>query len=79
MANLTKVIVVHNSQYQRSGPKSYVSLLRKYKFAPTKEGPYFVGNKVHTRGTAFRFINPCLNNKHGSVDVVSGFVPLDFV
>ena len=53
MANLTRVNVIPNPQYQRSGPKSYVSLLRKYNFAPTKEGPYFVGNKVQTRGTAF--------------------------
>ena len=49
-SNLTKVNLIHNPKYQRSGPKSYVSLLRKYNFAPTRDGPYFVGNKMQHQG-----------------------------
>lgn len=49
-SNLTKVNLIHNAKYQRSGPKSYVSLLKKYDFNPTKEGPYFVGNKIQHSG-----------------------------
>ena len=49
-SNLTKVKLIHNPKYKRSGPKSYVSLLRKYNFAPTRDGPYFVGNKMQHQG-----------------------------
>ena len=49
-SKLTRVKLVHNPHYKRSGPKSYVYLLRKYAFKPTKEGPYFVGNKIHQKG-----------------------------
>jgi len=48
--NLQRVNLIHNPKYQRSGPKSYVSLLHKYKFSPTKEGPYFVGNEADQQG-----------------------------
>lgn len=58
--NLQRVILVHNPKYQRSGLKSYVSLLHKYKFSPTKEGPYFVSNKAHHQG------------KHGAEHAVGG-------
>ena len=71
MASLTRVNVVPNPKYQRSGPKSYVSLLRKYKFHPTKDGPYFMGNRMHTRGKIGSLppvggrvhIVPCLQKK----------------
>ena len=48
--NLQRVNLIHNSKYQRSGPKSYVSLLHKYKFSPTLEGPYVVSHKAHHQG-----------------------------
>ena len=48
--HLTRVARVHNPEYQRSGLKSYVFLLNKYKFSPTKPGPYFVGNSVKQQG-----------------------------
>jgi hypothetical protein len=48
--NLQRITRIFNPQYKRSGPKSYVHLLNKYGFNPTKEGPYFKGNKVHHRG-----------------------------
>ncbi|KAI0546011.1 eukaryotic aspartyl protease [Xylaria curta] len=38
---LTKVRAIHNQNYKRNGTKSYVHLLRKYNFEPTKAGPYF--------------------------------------
>ncbi|KAI8630006.1 eukaryotic aspartyl protease [Xylariaceae sp. FL1651] len=37
---LSKVKVVHNQNYRRHGTKSYVHLMRKYGFGPTKDGPY---------------------------------------
>jgi len=49
-SSLQKIKLVPNPNYKKSGPKSYVWLLQKYAFQPTKEGPYFVGNKVHQRG-----------------------------
>ena len=55
-SSLTKVNLIHNPKYQRSGPKSYVSLLRKYDFAPTKDGPYFVGNKIQHQGKLGRLL-----------------------
>ncbi|KAL8940334.1 MAG: hypothetical protein Q9211_002328 [Gyalolechia sp. 1 TL-2023] len=48
--NLTRITRVPNPKYQRSGPKSYVSLLCKYKFSPTKPGPYLLGGKVQQKG-----------------------------
>ena len=47
---LQKISLVKNPKYVRSGPKSYVYLLRKYAFKPTTEGPYFMGNKIHQQG-----------------------------
>ena len=41
---------MHNEKYRRSGPKSYVSLLHKYEFSPTKDGPYFVTSRLHHQG-----------------------------
>lgn len=59
-SNFSKVRLIHNPKYQRSGPKSYVSLLKKYNFSPTTDGPYFVTNKVHQQG------------KHGEAKAVGG-------
>lgn len=39
--NLSKIEIIHNQNYMPHGTKSYVHLLRKYNFEPTKEGPYF--------------------------------------
>ena len=49
-SKLTRVGRVRNPNYKASGLKSYVSLMHKYKFAPTKEGPYFAGQKAHHQG-----------------------------
>ncbi|KAL2001731.1 hypothetical protein VTN02DRAFT_1343 [Thermoascus thermophilus] len=42
----TKVRLLANPKYRPSGTKSYVHLLRKWGFTPTKEGPYFVGSRL---------------------------------
>jgi hypothetical protein len=39
--SLSKVRAVPNNKYQRHGTKSYVSVLNRYGFQPTKPGPYF--------------------------------------
>ncbi|RFU30962.1 hypothetical protein B7463_g5370, partial [Scytalidium lignicola] len=46
LQGLQKVKIVANSKYKRSGLKSYVYLLNKWGFEPTKPGPYFIMNKV---------------------------------
>jgi len=38
---LHKIPLVHNKNYQRHGTKSYVYLLNRFGFQPTKPGPYF--------------------------------------
>ena len=58
--NLQKIKVVHNKNYQRSGVKSYVSLLHKYKFTPTLDGPYTFINAAHHQG------------KHGENKAIGG-------
>ncbi|MCJ1365578.1 hypothetical protein MMC16_004702 [Acarospora aff. strigata] len=45
-SHLQKIKLVTNPNYKKSGPKSYVWLMQKYGFQPTKEGPYFVGNNI---------------------------------
>ncbi|KAI1823418.1 eukaryotic aspartyl protease [Xylaria intraflava] len=47
---LTKIRAIHNQNYKRHGTKSYVHLLRKYNFEPTKEGPYTLVNAPKEKG-----------------------------
>ena len=49
-SHLQKIPRVRNPRYQPNGTKSYVYLLRKWGFQPTKGGPYFVGHQVHQTG-----------------------------
>jgi hypothetical protein len=49
---LSKVKVVLNKNYKRHGTKSYVHLMNKYGFEPTKPGPYFMAPRIHQRGLA---------------------------
>ena len=49
-SKLGRITLVHNPKYKRSGPKSYVYLLNKYKFKPTTTGPYFMGTKITQQG-----------------------------
>lgn len=59
-SKLQKIKLIHNKNYKASGPKSYVYLLHKYNFKPTKDGPYFMINKAHAQG------------KHGENKAVGG-------
>ncbi|XXH03507.1 Aminodeoxychorismate lyase [Hypoxylon texense] len=47
---LSKVKVIHNQNYKRHGTKSYVYLLNRFGFQPTKPGPYFHVDKVRQHG-----------------------------
>lgn len=50
MSATHRVVRIANPHYARSGTKSYVYALNKYKFNPTKNGPYFMANKVRRQG-----------------------------
>lgn len=49
----TRIKLIRNPRYQPSGTKSYVHLLRKFGFTPTKEGPYFVGSRLEQTGKPY--------------------------
>ncbi|KAH8893299.1 acid protease [Thozetella sp. PMI_491] len=49
---LKKIKATHNKNYKRHGLKSYVYLLNRFGFEPTKPGPYFHQNTIHQRGLA---------------------------
>lgn len=49
----SKLYLIPNPDYQKSGIKSYVHLMRKYRIRPTKEGPYSIGHTLHQTGRPF--------------------------
>ncbi|KAK3685882.1 aspartic endopeptidase [Podospora appendiculata] len=49
---LQKVKAIPNKNYKRHGTKSYVYLLNRFGFQPTKPGPYFHQTVIHQRGLA---------------------------
>jgi hypothetical protein len=49
---LQKVRAIPNKNYQRHGTKSYVYLMNRFGFNPTKPGPYFHQKRMHQRGLA---------------------------
>lgn len=49
----SKLPLLPNPKYHKSGLKSYVHLIRKYSFHPTKPGPYFIGSVLHQTGRPF--------------------------
>ncbi|EAU36501.1 predicted protein [Aspergillus terreus NIH2624] len=49
----SKLYLIPNPNYQKSGIKSYVHLMRKYRIRPTKEGPYSIGHTLHQTGRPF--------------------------
>lgn len=49
---LRKVLAVPNQNYKAHGTKSYVYLLNKFGFQPTKPGPYRHATAIHQRGLA---------------------------
>lgn len=48
--SLEKVIARPNLNYRRHGTKSYVSVLNRYPFVPTKPGPYLKEKATFSRG-----------------------------
>ncbi|KAJ5640623.1 hypothetical protein N7528_000248 [Penicillium herquei] len=53
MSVATKIKVIANPRYQKSGTKSYVHMMRKYGFNPTKPGPYFLGKTLQQTGRQY--------------------------
>lgn len=47
---LRKVKLAINPRYKKSGIKSYVFLLHKWGFNPTKEGPYIMSSRIQQTG-----------------------------
>ncbi len=83
-SNLTRINRLPNPNYERSGPKSYVYLLNKYKFSPTKPGPYLLRGKVQQKGK-YGIKNPVGGKAHvqrilqkkSTKDAQPGDVPAD--
>jgi hypothetical protein len=53
---LQKVNVILNRNYKPNGTKSYVHLMNKFGFQPTKPGPYFHENRLKQRGLAHSIV-----------------------
>ncbi|PWY85608.1 acid protease [Aspergillus eucalypticola CBS 122712] len=49
----TKIKLIPNLNYKRSGTKSYVHLIRKYRFQPTKPGPYTLSSSIQQTGRPY--------------------------
>mgnify|MGYP001035926099 CR=1 FL=1 len=49
----TRINLIPNPNYRKSGIGSYLHLMRKYGFEPTKEGPYFIGTSVQQMGRVY--------------------------
>lgn len=60
---LAKIPAALNKNYQRHGTKSYVHLLNKYKFEPTKAGPYVQTKRMAQRGLAAPGFNAPLGGR----------------
>ncbi|OJI95785.1 hypothetical protein ASPVEDRAFT_119179 [Aspergillus versicolor CBS 583.65] len=57
----SKIKLISNPRYQKSGTKSYVHLMRKYRFSPTKGGRYFYGG--HLQQTGRQYTNKPIGGK----------------
>ena len=55
--------LIANPLYKRNGTKSYVHLLRKYGFNPTKEGPFFYGKHIILSSSRARLYLLMINSK----------------
>ncbi|RDL37557.1 Aspartic proteinase [Venustampulla echinocandica] len=53
LQGLQKIKVIRNKNYKKSGTKSYVYLLNKWGFEPTKPGPYFQMQKTSETQKSF--------------------------
>ncbi|KAL4971469.1 putative aspartic endopeptidase [Aspergillus desertorum] len=57
----TKIKLIPNPHYRKSGIKSYVHLMRKYRFTPTHGGRYFFG--VHVQQTGRQYTDQPVGGK----------------
>jgi len=67
MASLARVARVPNPKYKRSGIKSYAFALNKYKFQPTKEGPFFT-KQAASAGTQRVLAKKAPDGSEGTVE-----------
>lgn len=49
----SRINLIPNPNYRKSGTKSYLHAMRKYRFHPTKDGPYFFTSAVQQTGRIF--------------------------
>ncbi|KAJ6099583.1 hypothetical protein N7467_001118 [Penicillium canescens] len=49
----TRIKITANPRYQKSGTKSYLYAMRKYRFTPTKGGPYMYGMTMQQTGRQY--------------------------
>ncbi|RAL04418.1 pepsin-like aspartic protease [Aspergillus ibericus CBS 121593] len=49
----TKIKLIPNLNFKRSGTKSYVHMMRKYRFKPTKPGPYTLSSTLQQTGRPY--------------------------
>ncbi|KAK7454309.1 hypothetical protein CaCOL14_005567 [Colletotrichum acutatum] len=68
---LSKIPVIANKNYQRHGTKSYVYLLNKFKFEPTKPGPYVQTRRMAQRGLAAPGFNAAVGGRVSMSKVLS--------
>jgi hypothetical protein len=50
--DMAKIPFIRSRNYKRNGTKSYVYLLNKFRFEPTRPGPYVLENRFNQRGLA---------------------------
>lgn len=68
---LTKIPAIVNKNYKRHGTKSYVHLLNKYKFEPTKAGPYVQTRRMAQRGLAAPGFNRAVGGRVSMTKVLT--------
>lgn len=49
----SRIRLIANPDYHKSGTKSYLHTMRKYRFNPTLGGPYFLGTILHQTGRPY--------------------------
>ncbi|KAJ5770001.1 uncharacterized protein N7511_002052 [Penicillium nucicola] len=49
----SRIKITANPRYQKSGTKSYLYAMRKYRFTPTQGGPYTYGTTMHQTGRQY--------------------------
>ncbi|KUI59616.1 Aspartic protease pep1 [Cytospora mali] len=71
---LRKVMAIPNQNYKAHGTKSYVYLLNRFGFQPTKPGPYRHAAAIHQRGLAHSHVakGGRLRREHKLVKVTDG-------